>query len=154
MSNVYKLESSEARRMAVGKVGDQARAFDRICITIRLSAFPVRMSYSVKVRSVPKLARTEDSDILKRTEVIVSIDVGNERFEMGALLKSVVLKMTIRIENLKLTSFHPKFARCWKQLRILGLSDGGLLSWDKVKSVSGSGSKIDALEGRLPRKYI
>ena len=90
MSNVYKLESSEARRMAVGKVGDQAREFDRICITIRLSALPVRMSYSVKVRSVPKLARTEDSDILKRTEVIVSIDVGNERSEMGALLKSVV----------------------------------------------------------------
>src|SRR5258708_4210619 len=153
MSNVYKLESSEARRMAVGKVGDQAREFDRICITIRLSALPVRMSYSVKVRSVPKLARTEDSDILKRTEVIVSIDVGNERSEMGALLKSVVLEI-LYVQKFELTSFHPKFARRWKQLRILGLSGGGLLSWGKVKSVSGTGNKIDGIESSLPRKNI
>ena len=70
----------------MGKVGDQASAFDRICITIRLSAFPVRMSYKVKVRSVPVLATTEDSDIMKRREVIVSVDVGKERSEIGALL--------------------------------------------------------------------
>lgn len=75
----------------MGKVGDQANAFDCICITIRLSAFPVRMSYNVKVRSVPILASTEDSDILKRTEVMVSVDVGKERSEMGALLKSSCL---------------------------------------------------------------
>lgn len=72
----------------MGKVGDQARAFECICIMIRLSAFPVRMSYNVKVRSVPILARTEASDMLNRTEVIVSVDVGKERSEMGALFVS------------------------------------------------------------------
>lgn len=56
-------------------------------MTIRLSAFPVRISYKVKVRSELMLARTEDSLMLKRTDVIVSVDVGNVRFEMGALLK-------------------------------------------------------------------
>lgn len=71
----------------MGKVGDQDREFDCICITIRFSAFPVRMSYNVKVRSVPILASTEDSDILKRTDVIVSVDVGKVRSEMGAFLK-------------------------------------------------------------------
>ena len=94
MSNVYKLWSSEANRMVVGKVGDQARSFDCIRITIRLSALPVRMSYNVKVRSVPILARTEDSDMLKRTEEMVSVDVGKERSEIGALLQMVALKVT------------------------------------------------------------
>ena len=56
-------------------------------MTIRLSAFPVRMSYNVKVRSEPILARTDDSAMLKRTDVIVSVEVGNVRFETGALLK-------------------------------------------------------------------
>jgi len=73
--------------MVVGKVGDHERAFNCICITIRLSALPVRISYRVKVRSVPVLARTEDSDMLKRTEVMVSVEVGNERFDKGALLR-------------------------------------------------------------------
>ncbi len=112
----------------MGKVGDQAREFDCIRITIRLSAFPVRMSYNVKVRSVPIPARTEDSDILKRTEVMVSIDVGKERSEIGALLKSVVLILTIRQKTFELTLFHPILARCWTQLRIKDLSDGGQLS--------------------------
>lgn len=54
-------------------------------ITLR-SAFPVRISYSVKVRSDPTLARTDGSDRLNLTEVIVSVDVGNVRFEIGAVL--------------------------------------------------------------------
>lgn len=91
----------------MGKVGDQAKEFDRICITIRLSAFPVRMSYNVKVRSVPILARTEDSDILKRTDVMVSIDVGKERSDMGALLKSTVLNSNHDEEHLNSLCFIP-----------------------------------------------
>jgi hypothetical protein len=47
----------------------------RTCMTTRRSALPVRMSYSVKLRSEPMLARTLDSDKLKRREVIVSVDV-------------------------------------------------------------------------------
>jgi hypothetical protein len=140
--------------MVVGKVGDQAREFDRMCITIRLSAFPVRMSYKVKVRSVPKLARTEASDILKRTEVMVSVDVGKERSEIGALLKSVVLAITIRLETLIPTSFHPKLARRWKQLRMMDLSDDGLLSWNKFKAVSDTDTKTDLLVNGLSWKYI
>ena len=54
-------------------------------ITLR-SAFPVRMSYRVKVRSDPILARTDASDKLNRTDVIVSVEVGNVRFEIGAVL--------------------------------------------------------------------
>ena len=54
-------------------------------ITLR-SAFPVRISYSVKVRSDPMLARTDASDKLNRTEVIVSVEVGKVRFEIGAVL--------------------------------------------------------------------
>ena len=56
-------------------------------MTTRLSAFPVRMSYKVNVRSEPMLARTDDSAILKRTDVIVSVEVGKVRFETGALLR-------------------------------------------------------------------
>ena len=55
-------------------------------ITLR-SAFPVRMSYRVKVLSDPRLARTDDSLRLKRTVVIVSDDVGNVKFDIGALLQ-------------------------------------------------------------------
>jgi hypothetical protein len=115
----------------VGKVGDQAREFDCICITIRRSAFPVRMSYRVKVRSVPILARTEDSDILKRTDVIVSTDVGKERSEMGALLKPIVSKTDHMATQIELTSFRPILVRRWKQLQIMDLFDGDLLSWEK-----------------------
>lgn len=54
-------------------------------ITLR-SAFPVRMSYRVKVRSDPTLARMDASDGLNRTDVIVSAEVGNVRLEIGAVL--------------------------------------------------------------------
>lgn len=56
-------------------------------MTTRLSAFPVRMSYKVNVRSEPMLARTDGSLMLKRTALIVSAEVGNDRFEIGALLR-------------------------------------------------------------------
>ena len=92
--------------MVVGKVGDQARSFDCICIIIRLSAFPVRMSYNVKVRSVPILARTEDSDMLKRTEEIVSVDVGKERSDIGALLH--IFKLELRHKTLNSLGFVPR----------------------------------------------
>lgn len=72
--------------MLVGNVGDHERALARICMTTRRSAFPVRMSYRVKVRSEPTDARIDVSLALKRTEDMVSVEVGNVRFEMGALL--------------------------------------------------------------------
>lgn len=43
----------------------------------------------MNVRSEPMLARTDDSLRLKRTLVIVSVDVGNVRFEIGALLNNM-----------------------------------------------------------------
>ena len=55
-----------------------------------LSAFPVRISYSVNVLSEPMLASTDDSLILKRTALIVSVDVGKVRFDTGALLEKVL----------------------------------------------------------------
>lgn len=59
------------------------------CMTTLRSAFPVRISYSVNVLSEPMLASTDDSLILKRTELIVSVDVGKVRFDTGALLKKI-----------------------------------------------------------------
>lgn len=53
-------------------------------ITTLLSALPVRISYSVNVRSEPVLARMLDSERLKRTEVMVSTEVGNVRLDTGA----------------------------------------------------------------------
>jgi len=44
------------------------------------------MSYIVKVRSEPILAKTDDSLKLKRTAVMVSVEVANVRFDIGALL--------------------------------------------------------------------
>lgn len=38
------------------------------------------------MRSVPMEARTEGSERLNRTEVIVSVEVGNVRLDMAALL--------------------------------------------------------------------
>jgi hypothetical protein len=58
-------------------------------MTLR-SAFPVRISYNVNVRSEPMLARTEGSLRLKRTAVIVSVDVGKVKFDIGALLNTGV----------------------------------------------------------------
>ena len=59
-------------------------------MTTLRSAFPDRMSYSVKVRSVPMLAKTDDSLRLKRTLVTSSVDVGRVRFDIGALLRGGV----------------------------------------------------------------
>ena len=56
------------------------------CMMILRSAFPVRISYKAKVLSEPILARTDASARLKRTDVIVSVDVGRVRLEMAALL--------------------------------------------------------------------
>ena len=56
-------------------------------MTTLRSAFPVRISYSVNVRSDPMLARTDDSLKLNRTAVIVSVDVGKVRLDIGALLE-------------------------------------------------------------------
>lgn len=58
-------------------------------MTTLRSAFPVRISYSVNVLSDPMLASTDDSLILKRTELIVSVDVGKVRFDTGALLEKI-----------------------------------------------------------------
>ena len=99
--------------MVVAKVGDQ-------------STFQVRMSYSMKVRSVPILARTEDSDMLKRTEEMVSVDVGKERSEIGALLNMIALKLR-HVQNNELTWFRPMFVRCWNAVAN-NLSGGDLLS--------------------------
>lgn len=63
------------------------RSAGQTCITTRRSAFPVRISYRVNVRSEPMLANTDDSLMLNRTDVIVSVDVGKVRFEIGALLQ-------------------------------------------------------------------
>lgn len=70
-------------------------------MTTRRSAFPVRMSYKVNVRSEPMLARTDDSAMLKRTDVIVSVEVGNVRFETGALLRKKGGKYGKEIRKLK-----------------------------------------------------
>jgi hypothetical protein len=86
MSKVYKLWSSDASRIDVGIVGDHDRAFARICITTRRSGFDVRISYRIKVRSDPTLARMERSLKLKRTEVTVSVDVGKVKLEIGDVL--------------------------------------------------------------------
>lgn len=59
---------------------------ERTCITTLRSAFPVRMSYNVNVRSEPILAKTDDSLRLKRIAVIVSVDDGYVRFDIGVRL--------------------------------------------------------------------
>jgi hypothetical protein len=52
------------------------------------------------------LARTDDSLKLKRTLVIVSVDVGNVRFDTGALLLTAM--STLRLKStVPLTLFHP-----------------------------------------------
>ena len=74
--------------MLVGNVGDHARELERICMMIRRSALPVRMSYKVKVRSVPIEARTEGSEALNLREVMVSEEVGKDRLEIAEDLVS------------------------------------------------------------------
>jgi len=72
--------------ISMGQEKKNIRRMERTCITTLRSAFPVRISYSVNVRSEPILARTDDSLKLKRTAVIVSVEVGKVRFDIGALL--------------------------------------------------------------------
>jgi hypothetical protein len=67
-------------------------------ITLR-SAFPVRMSYNVNVRSEPMLARTDDSLRLKRMAVSVSVEVGKVIFEIGALLQVKMLTTRMSRKN-------------------------------------------------------
>lgn len=85
-SKVYKLWSSDASNITVGNVGDQESALLRICMITLLSAFPVRMSYRVKLRSEPILPNTEVSLRLKRIDVTVSVAEGNVRFMMAVVL--------------------------------------------------------------------
>ena len=65
---------------------DNKEREEHACITTLRSAFPVRISYKVNVRSEPILARIDDSLKLKRTAAIVSVEVGKVRFDIGALL--------------------------------------------------------------------
>lgn len=51
-------------------------------ITLR-SAFPVRISYNISVRSDPTEASTEDSEGLKRMEVTLSVEVEYVRLDRG-----------------------------------------------------------------------
>lgn len=80
----------------------------RTCMTTRRSAFPVRISYRVNVRSEPMLASTEDSARLKRTADIVSMDVGKVRLDIGALLLAQQLVELLNQKTTVLTSFHPR----------------------------------------------
>ena len=82
------------------------------CMTTRRSALPVRMSYSVNVRSEPMLAKTLDSDMLKRTEVIVSVDVGNVRLDIGELLGlGRLANIELNVTDF-LTLSRPRFELC------------------------------------------
>lgn len=66
----------------------------------RLSAFPVRMSYNVNVRSEPTLARTLDSARLNRTLEMVSLLVGKVRLLIGADLDlRLVVVFGIRVRH-------------------------------------------------------
>ena len=60
-------------------------------MTTRRSALPVRMSYKVKVRSEPILASTDDSARLNLMAEMVSVEVGNVRLDIGALLGEIKL---------------------------------------------------------------
>lgn len=61
------------------------------------------MSYKVNVLSEPILAKTEDSARLNFMAEIVSVDVGNVKFEIGALLQWAVNHYGKNIES---TSTH------------------------------------------------
>jgi hypothetical protein len=76
------------------------------------------MSYKVNVRSDPMLARTDDSAMLKRTDVIVSVEVGNVKFETGALLRKENVNMEGNKETKKVLCFVPYlycFGGCGKE---------------------------------------
>ena len=76
--------------ISMGQDKKNIRRMERTCITTLRSAFPVRISYSVNVRSEPVVANTEDSDRLNFKAVIVSVDVGNVRFMIADVLEMQV----------------------------------------------------------------
>lgn len=57
----------------------------------RRSALDVRISYKVNVRSEPHDARTEDSARLNLRAVMVSMEVGKVRFDMGEVLEKIMM---------------------------------------------------------------
>ena len=91
------------------------------------SAFPVRMSYRVNVRSEPMLARTDGSAALKRTLVIVSVEVGKVRFEMGALLNRCQRARSQALTVIP-TWFRPILVRCWTRSQTEDRYDDDLLN--------------------------
>jgi hypothetical protein len=99
-------------------------------MTTLRSAFPVRISYNVNVLSEPMLASTDDSLILKRTDVIVSVDVGKVRFDTGALLEKISCVRILSqffLENW-LTLSHPISGLCLMLWQREALCDDGLLN--------------------------
>lgn len=78
----------------------------------------------MNVRSEPILARTDDSLRLKRTAVIVSVEVGNVRFDIGALLEAKSVR--VWTETRTITLSHPIFEQGSRQWQIKDLNDGGL----------------------------
>lgn len=77
-------------------------------MTTLLSALPVRISYRVNVRSDPVLARILDSERLKRTEVIVSMEVGKVRLDIGADLRGDIQ-----------TIIEPEYIKRGRALRLI-----------------------------------
>ena len=84
-------------------------------MTTLRSAFPVRISYNVNVLSEPMLASTDDSLMLKRTEAMVSVDVGKVRFDTGALLEKIscVRVFLLNFQGNWQTLSHPISELCW-----------------------------------------
>jgi len=56
------------------------------CIITLLSAFPLLISYSVKVLSEPMEARTEGSEALNLIRETLSVEVVNVRLVIGVFL--------------------------------------------------------------------
>jgi hypothetical protein len=73
------------------------------------------------------LAKTDDSLKLKRTAVIVSVEVGNVRFDIGALL-DITSQRWLHGDVLKHTSFRPIFERDRRQWQTVGLNGGDRLN--------------------------
>lgn len=85
------------------------------------------------MRSEPVLARTDDSDMLKRTEVMVSEEVGNVRLEMGVLLQNSVRWASSYKDARKHTWFRPISALYLKQWQRVGRYGDGLLSLNPIR---------------------
>lgn len=67
--------------------GSSVEREKRTCITTRRSALPVRISYKMKVRSEPTVARMDGSERLNLIADTVSFDVGKVIFDIGVLLQ-------------------------------------------------------------------